>query len=81
MNCLRRIEVTEKQDIFILRTEKQMNYNFSEFEFLKGKLLVIFGSSVGGSILNDYLQKHNFYPSHFSDNDPAKWGKEFCGKK
>ena len=58
-----------------------MNYNFSEFEFLKGKLLVIFGSSLGGSILNDYLQKHNFYPSHFSDNDPAKWGKEFCGKK
>tara|TARA_A200000113_G_C8862423_1_gene353724 strand:+ start:985 stop:2031 length:1047 start_codon:yes stop_codon:yes gene_type:complete len=58
-----------------------MKYNLSELKFLQGRSIVIFGSSVGGSILSDYLRKNNFNPLCFSDNDTVKWGRKFCGKK
>ena len=58
-----------------------MNFNFSENDFLKNRLLIIFGASDGGTILYEYLIKSNFYPTYFGDNDAAKWGTEHCGLK
>jgi FkbM family methyltransferase len=55
----------------------------SGFEYLKNRQFVLYGASVGGETVFNYLDSLGLAGNvtRFADGDPAKHGKEFLGKK